>query len=1037
MASDDRTPTKSNSPRGSSRRSSRSSSRSSYDEDVYDGTYDPDEEGDGCREDSSKGSSRSRRKRSRSRTPSAGSDSRTPSRAPSCNTTPRVDVAGGTRSGVDKSIAPGPAVADADDAEAEAASHHSSTTGKPDAPLGLDANSLELAVMVMPDMGMPAGPGDIWSRVVESGGELPGSWDTSTHGALQAARRGDEAVAAYLAARCFREGGGDESGAAVLAKPDDSTQKFLWLSTVEPLVVDVPKGRERLCTKFEDSDCLEFVPTDKILTSKLIAMLRDDCIRVKGRPVGKLVGGLLHCAEHFRVGETVELSRLTTKHKLRRLVLSQEELLELRDFLPDASMKAKIGTPSFYNREVGTTYVPGGPFHVLVYPLAGDLTKALVRPARTQMPDKQVLYALGETLVSQCAKSGHWSLVETLLQAGVPYPDLGVEFANVCGHHAINRKQWMREVGNSLGGRSLLELAVRAPGDSPLRVVLEALRASRRPVELGDRVVVSIATAQRWDLLKLVLEDVQDTGNSVCMTSAAPLAKLPQLAAAPPEVIELVQSQVYQEKVSGPRARSLREYFERQLSGELMCDTTAPCGFKLVDKELQSPGGLRALGQGVRLGGACLGDGTELVFASITPDELSSALDALSDDMLTMLPVDLSGKTLSLKDPTDSGVWLAVACPVSYLKKVGANGTDLVLRVPGSRLPAPYIPRPTVRIRVSTPCCCRPLEGILIHVNGMRAGNTEDNGELRLSLPPGKHSITAPGQSKIERVVEVRKGCADEVSVEMYSNGDLFFYLQDMSLDDESRDGVMLCSNKYQVPSDARNYIGAVSMQRRTVTSVRRSTLHFTEIKPLLSLGPDTKCTEALSTLSVAPGLGPGWKWDPNEEAVDWVEEQQRLDECVLALLSSIPLRLGTLIGNKSTVGSPAPTSQAASTTSLLMPGSPGRRKRSSPGSASSQRSHSRPASAGGVPRGNPAVPPPRRARSSARSATTSGRPPLATPYAAGGAGGASKRPGSASGKGGGFGGACGTGYAGSRSFSRLVGRRVFDPHDVDFVYVT
>ncbi|CAJ1445168.1 unnamed protein product, partial [Effrenium voratum] len=57
------------------------------------------------------------------------------------------------------------------------------------------------------------------------------------------------------------------------------------------------------------------------------------------------------------------------------------------------------------------SHVPGTWYHVLSYPLFGDVTKALVRPARWWGPDQREAAAkyserIGETLLSQIAKTG-------------------------------------------------------------------------------------------------------------------------------------------------------------------------------------------------------------------------------------------------------------------------------------------------------------------------------------------------------------------------------------------------------------------------------------------------------------------------------------------------------------------------------------------------------------------------------------------------------------------------------------------------------
>merc|ERR1719265_1805601 len=110
----------------------------------------------------------------------------------------------------------------------------------------VDKASLELASMVRPERGEAASPQDIWTKAVQEGATLPGSWNTTCAGACEAAEKGDWPLCAYLAAQCFRREG---AGALAIAEP--SCQKALWLEVVAPIVVDVPRGRERFRVKLE------------------------------------------------------------------------------------------------------------------------------------------------------------------------------------------------------------------------------------------------------------------------------------------------------------------------------------------------------------------------------------------------------------------------------------------------------------------------------------------------------------------------------------------------------------------------------------------------------------------------------------------------------------------------------------------------------------------------------------------------------------------------------------------------------------------
>lgn len=767
----------------------------------------------------------------------------------------------------------------------------------------LDHASLELASMVRPDIGEPASPQEIWDRVVGDNVTLPGNWDTTIRGALRAARQGDWAACVYLAATHFRSQGNPEALAAV----DESSHNFLWLSAVEPIVIEVPKGRERIWVQWPDADGPEWVPTDRIVGA---AVSKGGRVQVKGRGYGELALGPHRSAERLRAGEVVELSRLLwPERRLRRLVLHQDDILELRRFLPDSVETLKeVDAPAFLRNDGLRAHVPGGRFHVLAYPLAGDLTKALLRPVKASITDSQVLRGLGETLLSQCAKSGHWSLFQLLLTAGVPCPDLAEEFMSVCGNLPAVRRQWYKDVlSASGGGCSLLQLALDAEGDMPLKVVLESLQAAGRPPNLDlssagqTPTLVSVAESGRWDLLKVLLEESPD-GNGLCyVASVASLvgsAGAQAMAKAPAEVIELVQTQAFNEKLNGVRARSLKEFFARQLCGELM-DTVVPSGFTLEAGVLNGPKELRVLAQGVRLGN---GAGAEVTFVSLSCDEWQSAIEAIEDGSQTMLPIDLSGKVATLQDPRGGGLWLGVSCPEGYLRKGLDN--ELTVRVPGSCFPAPYIPQSTVCVSVMTPCCKKPVKGALVYIDGTRAGLTDDDGELRLAIPPGKHMIAVPKLSHEEQAVEVGRRNADAVKVIFETSGGLFVYLQDMSLDDEFRDGVMLCGNPFQVPSEAKSFAGSVSMGRLSSSSSRRggSTLAPGALASMINVTRDTSCGELIRTFVARPALYDGAHYEPSSDFLEWVEDLRSNDECVLAILCSMPQRLGTMVH----IGSPS-----------------------------------------------------------------------------------------------------------------------------------
>jgi hypothetical protein len=233
--------------------------------------------------------------------------------------------------------------------------------------------SLELAVLVRPDVGLPAGPQEIWEKVVEDNARLPGDWDCSVHGAMEAVRNGDLAVCAYLSARCFKDAGNEQLGAQALAAPDEKARNYLWLTGVEPVVVSVPPGLERLCVLLDGKETPQLISSDRLL----LCDGSQDRVQVKGKELkGTLAAGPNKSAEHFNAGETVELSHLesgahrnrsrpksvprphvsgaSNNHskageELRRLCLDKRQLLDLRKLLPQAESLVNQSLPTLSN----------------------------------------------------------------------------------------------------------------------------------------------------------------------------------------------------------------------------------------------------------------------------------------------------------------------------------------------------------------------------------------------------------------------------------------------------------------------------------------------------------------------------------------------------------------------------------------------------------------------------------------------------------------------------------------------------------------
>eukprot|EP00927_Polykrikos_kofoidii_P087067 TRINITY_DN9946_c0_g3_i3.p1 TRINITY_DN9946_c0_g3~~TRINITY_DN9946_c0_g3_i3.p1 ORF type:complete len:1146 (+),score=170.52 TRINITY_DN9946_c0_g3_i3:41-3478(+) len=771
--------------------------------------------------------------------------------------------------------------------------------------------SIELAAMVRPADGTPTSPQEIWDRVVEDNVRLPGSnWDTTVEGAMDAARQGDWALCAYLAARCFVDGG--VSGAATLAAPDERCQKTLWLEMAAPIVVEVPAGMERFSVRLDGCEQAEWIPVSQLG----IVDWAQGRVRVRGRGHGILSRGANGSAEHFNRGQLVELSGMQWRRaKLKQIVLLDEERLDLRQTLDCG------GRPGLIKSAIGSATslrcVSGSWFHVLEYPLVQDFTKVLLRPSEPCWTKLQrgaaegAVRWLGETLISQCAKAGQWDLVEMFLKARVPCPDLMREFQDVCGQSPVVRRQWLRDLTTAAGQHrlSLLEIAAEDQGglDRLRRVLIAMQSACQGPIDLRGRLgpgrpslIEAAARRRRWDVVMLLLDEAPNYG---AIVSGAPLLGLQ--AKPPPEILQLLKRG---RQVAAPlQAENLRSYFLRLHAGEIM-GGEAPGSFNNQQGVLVNPRGTRVLNNILHLGCVAGDPKGELVFVGVSPDELETARRASLDSSYAMLPVSLTRRSASSADfpPEDSmrngdgnlAAWFPVLCSPAYLLKSSVDRKgSLVLKVPMNQISTPYIVRSTcVRVLAETPCCGTPLQGVAIFASGRRVGVTGADGILELSLPPGKHSVSAPAHSQEEKLVEVkqRESSIDDVRL---SAGDIvFMYLNDLSYDECSKDGVFICTNREHpdLPDELKPYSGGASVSDPSWES-KAVICCAGKPSPVLSVGSGTRCANVLSSIQVK--TDDGRQFDPNEDAEGWFETFQ--DDCQIAMLFEMSgLRLGNLLGS-------------------------------------------------------------------------------------------------------------------------------------------
>lgn len=775
----------------------------------------------------------------------------------------------------------------------------------------LEDAALRLAAMVRPAPGEPAvALQEIWDKVVKEMVCLPGDWNTTVKGALDAARVGDWLLCTYLAARCYAiaEKRGPGAGAVALGETDERCLRTLWLQAAVPVVVDVPLGQERVCV------CLggawEWVGTDELVDT----VPWRDSVTIRGRGRALLSHGPFGSAEHFNPGRTLELSHLQwQKPRFRRLLLDEEGLLEAQQALMPglgaiggaavANGCRERAAPRFMAGEgQRLAHVSGCRFRVLAYPFVGDLTKALLRPAVRSWTSAQraaaadAIASLGETLVSQCAKAGQWDLAALLLRAGVAWPELAQEFEGTCGLGRTVRKQWLHDLMSAAGLRnapSLLELAARtqiaarAAGDAgqPLVTLAEAMTGRAAPPELAGGpggappLLVAVAEAADWNAVLALLE----LPEGLCVHAAELL--ISEAAGSLPEELReraAVRAQC-EDAVSTPK--SVGDYFSRLLAGDVLGDSLVPPGFSLREGVLvNQENSVRVLAHGLWLGGHQVpGAGAVLAFVAISPGELEHAATAAVKAKCHLLPLDLTSLPATLSDPKGGDgrhCWLAVLCPEGYL---GAGPKGLIVQAPRHCIPVPHVlQRCPVEVLTLTPCCRKPLGGVPVLLAGKRVAVTGSDGRARLQLPPGRHSLGVPGAARSE-VAEVQPD-SKAVEVKLRTAGELFLCLRDNTFEDKVKDAVVLCAKLADVV-DFKPFRGTVSIGGRRVPP-----------GGIVDVEGGRPCQESLQDLTVE-SLD-GRPFEPSEDFGRWLHEMSA--ECPLQLLYNNPQTLGNLLGSSS-----------------------------------------------------------------------------------------------------------------------------------------
>lgn len=472
---------------------------------------------------------------------------------------------------------------------------------------------------------------------------------------------------------------------------------------------------------------------------------------------------------------------------------------------------------------------------MLAYPFAGHLSKALLRPVgRSWQPSQRqaargAISWLGETLISQCAKAGNWELVEVLLRAGVPCPDLSREFEMVCGNNVMCRKQWRRDLlaaTTDVRWCTLMEMAAfaKAVPESPLIKLLNAMRQAAKSnsknelLDLKDLrggtggrqapLIVTAAAANRWDVVATLLNQPEST----FVASAALLAS-PAAAKCPPTLLSIAESRAAKEQLMPmtnagnvvSQTQSLSVYFKQLHSGLVLGADALPSGWKVQDGSLENPEGIRVLHKGLRFGGRSALKTSEeiLVFIAVSRGELAEAKMETSSSVCSILPINLTGYSVAMEPVPETGkAWLAVLCPVSYVQKAPESGL-YILQVPVNCIPTPHVVRTSlVRISIVTPCCRASLPNAPVYVADRKVGKTDLNGVLEVSLPPGQYTISSPGVCHCKELVSVEAD-GSFVDVCLVASGELFCFLIDMSDEDDKRDGVWLTTCKEKAKDEA------------------------------------------------------------------------------------------------------------------------------------------------------------------------------------------------------------------------------------------
>jgi len=848
----------------------------------------------------------------------------------------------------------------------------------------LDFLVSELIELVQPPAGVQADPEAIWKHVLEQDSKF--EWlEATVEKALECARGGEWGLCAYLSARCFKDcqdRSGLDAAMMKLGQLDERCHRTLWLAVADVVLVDIPPGQERLRVLLDHEAEARWIPTDQ-LESEILPASGRVVLRGKGGPTGPSILGQLvekaspetdtstpgRWAEHFSPGEILELSQLlwqkrlrgpaktdgegpesrstpwsatemrssgsckcTPKRNIRCLQLSEEERLILHQLLVDNRLDQPF-QERFDDGAGGRgalSHVPGTWYHVLAYPLFGDVTKALLRPAaRCWAPSQRekaisATQSLGETLVAQCAKAGQWNLVEVLLRNGIGLPDLYREFEKVCGtSEAIRhqwRKDWLQVVGP--GPTPLLELAA-AEDATILGKLLVAIEDAQKEqgksvecLELPDLVggaagkppalILRATEVRRWGVVAVLLSSNLPVAAGQFLASAMAVY-CPKGLVYEAEVKELKEAQMKSSNMS--QETRLAQYFQQRHVSTVLDAASPPNGFEadgdwLCSTKIQVWNKLLHLG--VDTGSI------QAVVAFLLLSQTESKL--LTSTPSAIKTLNLQGKDAALL-PAEAGSWLPIFCPRNFLQVSDASSTGFCFE-PWNCMPtARFVGSHPLRVSVKTSCCQASLEEFDFCL-GSSCVQWFDVGEdgQDLQVRPGQHRLSAPSLGVAPRIVDVaakRHDRGDDVSGGEEKEGEvllcagyLFFYV--IQEEPDKPEALMLTSKLQRIPEEARDFIGKVSFEQQEGYEECDAVIYIrSRFEPLVLpaifedvSSTDRKrlgCQAMLRKMIIT--TSDGQKLDLSEDAQEKLRFERDEDCCQVKLLrrEAAPLKLASL----------------------------------------------------------------------------------------------------------------------------------------------